>query len=152
MTVLDGQRGASGTKELFPLDQQKTSPLSREGRECPAGKPAGFNVGPLGHLRRGSRATAHAGGAPPSPLRDGVAPLPVPQDRRLPRIGLKGHAMPDSLASHHHRVGMATDPRPPEADVGVCDEEAAKATGGRGTSGGLSDFHEWPQRESGREG
>ena len=57
----------------------------------------------------------------------------------------------DSLASHHHRVGMATDPRPPEADVGVCDEEAAKATGGRGTSGGLSDLREWPQRESGRE-
>ena len=70
----------------------------------------------------------------------------------LTHMGLKGHLTPDSLASHHHRVGMATDPRPPEADVGVCDEEAAKATGGRGTSGGLSDFREWPQRESGREG
>ena len=142
----------------LPLDQQKTSPLSREGRGCPAGRPAGFNVGPLGHLRRGNPEGCRgyciyrcSAGAPPSPLRDGVAPLPVPQDRRLPRIGLKGHAMPDSLASHHHRVGMATDPRPPEADVGVCDEEAAKATGGRGTSGGLSDFREWPQRESGRE-
>ena len=148
MTVLDGQRGASGTKVLLPLDQQKTSPLSREGRGCPAGKPAGFNVGPLGHLRRGSRATAHERGAPPSPLRDGVAPLPIPQDRRLTRMGLKGHLMPDSLASHHHRVGMATDPRPPKANVGVCDEEAAKATGGRGASGGPSGFREWPQQES----
>ena len=141
--------------ECFPLDQQKTSPLSREGRGCPAGKPAGFNVGPLGHLRRGNPEGCRgyciyrcSAGAPPSPLRDGVAPLPVPQDRRLPRIGLKGHAMPDSLASHHHRVGMATDPRPPKANVGVCDEEAAKAAGDRGASGGLSGFREWPQQES----
>ena len=105
----------------FPLDQQKTSPLSREGRGCPAGRPAGFNVGPLGHLRRGSRATAHERGGPPSPLRDGVAPLPIPQDRRLTRMGLKGHRMPDSFTSHHHRDGMATEPRTPKVYVGVCD-------------------------------
>ena len=121
MTVLDGQRGASALAVSFPLDQQKTSPLSREGRGCPAGRPAGFNVGPLGHLRRGSRATAHAGGGPPSPLRDGVAPLPIPQDRRLIHMGLNGHHMPDSLISHHHRDGMATEPRTPKAYVGVCD-------------------------------
>ena len=66
-------------------------------------------------------------------------------------MGLKGHHMPDSLASHHHRVGMATDPRPPEANVGVCDEVAAKAAGDRGASGGLSGFREWPQQESRRE-